>query len=74
MRKYFVLEFKLPGGIPLYFTDDFGVFALTVDVTACVQWDSGEEAVDYFNAVKVSADKSFAPLFQHMKVVPFGFN
>lgn len=72
VKKFFALEFKFPDGSAMYFTDDFGAFALTPDVDAAVHWECGEEATLALETLKVSlANERF---LKHLKVVPFGFN
>lgn len=74
MRKFFVLEYTLPGGLKVYFTDDFGVFSLTSDLESATQWDQGDDALAHKKSLAQNAEIEMLEVLAQMKVVPFGFN
>lgn len=58
----------------MFFSDDYGAFALTPDVEAAVQWERGEDAIAYLAQYKTEADEKFLNVLEHMKVVPYGYD
>lgn len=58
----------------MYYSDDFGCFTLTPEMQGAVQWENGEQALEFLESFKKDCLPSLLEVLNHMKVVPVGYN